>query len=100
MKVVLDQIQNCPYRGSLRNIYFQGKALELITLRLDQLLSYPFTPAGEPGLSPAIRTRIREAERIITGVWLHRLRLSATKKDGDCQSHVAGRRYSCMPGRL
>ena len=29
--MIIDQVMNCPYQGPLRRLYFEGKALELIT---------------------------------------------------------------------
>jgi AraC-like DNA-binding protein len=37
MQIALQQLINCPYRGSTRQLYLEGKALELIALRLEQL---------------------------------------------------------------
>lgn len=34
--MIVDQIMNCPYQGSLRRLYFEGKALELITCGIAQ----------------------------------------------------------------
>ncbi len=38
MQVCLHQILNCPYQGATRKIYLEGKALELIAMRLQELL--------------------------------------------------------------
>lgn len=35
MQLALQQILNCPYRGQIRNIYLEGKALELMALQLE-----------------------------------------------------------------
>jgi AraC family transcriptional regulator, transcriptional activator of the genes for pyochelin and ferripyochelin receptors len=37
MKLTLEQIINCPFQGITKNIYLQGKCLELIALKLDQI---------------------------------------------------------------
>ena len=38
MRQVLHQILNCPYRGLNRQVYLEGKALELMTLRSQQFI--------------------------------------------------------------
>ncbi|MGB6298750.1 MAG: AraC family transcriptional regulator [Rivularia sp. (in: cyanobacteria)] len=38
MQVCLHQILNCPYQGATRKIYLEGKALELIAMRLQEVL--------------------------------------------------------------
>jgi len=39
IQLVLEQILNCTYSGSLKRIYLEGKAIELIALRLGLLLN-------------------------------------------------------------
>ena len=39
MQLCLHQILNCPYTGATRQIYLEAKALELIAIRLQELLS-------------------------------------------------------------
>lgn len=39
MQATLSQILNCPYQGITKQIYLESKTLELITLKLDQLLA-------------------------------------------------------------
>jgi len=39
MQVCLHQILNCPYQGATRKIYLEAKALELIAMRLQEVLS-------------------------------------------------------------
>lgn len=34
MQMILQQIVNCPYQGTVRNLYLEGKVFELIALRL------------------------------------------------------------------
>ena len=38
MQVCLHQILNCPYQGATRQIYLEAKALELIAMRLQEVL--------------------------------------------------------------
>lgn len=40
MDIILTQILSCPYHGTARDFFFQGKALELIAAKLDQLQKY------------------------------------------------------------
>lgn len=49
MQTVLNQILNCPYQGMLRQIYLESKALDLVTLRLEQIacMSQPITQVKE-----------------------------------------------------
>jgi AraC-like DNA-binding protein len=66
IRVVLQQVLCCPYRGALKHLYLEAKALELVSLRLEQLLRKE-QPAGPLfPLRRADRERIREAERILT----------------------------------
>ena len=39
IQMVIQQILNCPYQGSIRRMYFESKAIELITHQLAQLVS-------------------------------------------------------------
>lgn len=39
IELVLEQVFNCPYSGSLKRVYLEGKAIELIALRLGLLLN-------------------------------------------------------------
>lgn len=58
MQAVLHQILNCPYHNLIRRVYLQAKALELVTLWLDQELSYRRT------FRPSIKLRPDEVDRI------------------------------------
>ena len=39
MQVALHQMLNCPYQGKIRDLYLESKALELIALRLEQIIT-------------------------------------------------------------
>ena len=39
MELVLRQIVNCPYRDYIKRLYLESKALELITLQLEELFN-------------------------------------------------------------
>jgi AraC-like DNA-binding protein len=41
IKLVLQQILNCPYHGYLKRLYLESKALELISLQLGELFDSP-----------------------------------------------------------
>ena len=38
VKLIIQQIQNCPYRASLRNVYMEGKVLELCSMFMHEWL--------------------------------------------------------------
>ncbi|MDH4130011.1 MAG: AraC family transcriptional regulator [Spirochaetota bacterium] len=38
MQAIIYQIINCPYKASIKRLYLEGKVLELMSLRLEQLL--------------------------------------------------------------
>ena len=42
MRAVLDRIESCPFHGSLKRLYLEGKVLELLALRLAEI------PEAEP----------------------------------------------------
>ena len=51
MELVLQQILNCPYGGLMKRLYLESKALELITLQLEQLLDQPNQNSHQSQLS-------------------------------------------------
>lgn len=64
MQVALYQILNCPYRGLTKQIYLEGKALELIALSFDQNLAEPPVPSSDR-LKEADIERIYQAKEIL-----------------------------------
>ncbi|MBD2091492.1 helix-turn-helix transcriptional regulator [Microcoleus sp. FACHB-1515] len=65
VEVVLQQILNCPYQGSIQQIYLEGKALELIALQTAQFLN---TSKNQPThrLKSSDVERIRQAKELVT----------------------------------
>ena len=63
--MAVQEILNCPYQGSLRRLYLESKALELIAHNLAQLIvgknghNKPFT------LLPGILERVRDARDVL-----------------------------------
>ncbi|MEM6520813.1 MAG: AraC family transcriptional regulator, partial [Cyanobacteria bacterium P01_C01_bin.70] len=71
MHLVLQQILNCPFEGCHRYLYLEGKALELMTLRSQQIVEQlvSFAPQlTEPGTlqSDELR-RIYQAKELLLG---------------------------------
>ncbi len=58
IQIVLQQIQNCPYQGSLRHLYLEGKTLELLALYFEQ------TYLGKPVYNGSPALRSQDIERI------------------------------------
>jgi AraC-like DNA-binding protein len=70
MRAIVERIYGCPYGGSLRRLYVESKALELLALRLGQL------PAAEIALvSPPARRRLME--RLHQARWILRERIKS-----------------------
>ncbi|MEW5815680.1 MAG: AraC family transcriptional regulator [Spirochaetota bacterium] len=65
MRVILEQIQNCPYQGGLKRLYLEGKIFELLALRLGQL-GFSHSPSSHKlVLTPVDVERIRHTELIL-----------------------------------
>lgn len=65
MRLVLEQIWRCPFQGQTRRIFLEGKCLELIALKLEQLSTeLPQTKHPRP-LSADDRDRIYAAQKIL-----------------------------------
>ncbi|MDH5680422.1 MAG: AraC family transcriptional regulator [Spirochaetota bacterium] len=52
MRTIIIQILNCPYNHRLKNMFLEGKALELIALRLDQLFRNERARLSNKDLNP------------------------------------------------
>ena len=65
MNVAIHQIVNCPYRGLLKRLYLESKALELITHKLAQVTSPEFGLKNPATLRPDDIERIHEARDIL-----------------------------------
>ncbi len=63
--MIIDQVMNCPYNGPLRRLYFEGKALELVTC---SIASYA-VPEAVPKKNVVVRQgnmeRVRHAREMI-----------------------------------
>jgi AraC-like DNA-binding protein len=64
MKIILEQIRTCPLQGSLKRVYLEGKMMELLALRLEQLMEEPPRQTAASLKAPDAE-RVREAERIL-----------------------------------
>ncbi|MGD9124461.1 MAG: AraC family transcriptional regulator [Desulfarculaceae bacterium] len=68
MKMIVEQIINCPFTGAVKRVYMQGKAMELIAYRLAGLMRTGGKPGAGPGkkLTPQEVCLVREArERLL-----------------------------------
>ena len=67
IRTVVEQIRSCELRGSLRALFLEGKYLELIALRLSQLLEQDRPARGSDHVPPTRceRDRLREARTIL-----------------------------------
>ncbi|MEM8544440.1 MAG: AraC family transcriptional regulator [Cyanobacteria bacterium P01_H01_bin.119] len=69
MHLVLRQILNCPFEGFSRYLYLEGKALELMTLRsqqiVEQLVIFAPQLAGQSTLHPDELQRIYQAKELL-----------------------------------
>ncbi|WP_052049523.1 helix-turn-helix domain-containing protein [Leptolyngbya sp. KIOST-1] len=65
IQLVLQQILNCPYTGSIQQVYLEGKALELIALQTAQWLESGPARATQR-LKPSDIDRIHQARDLIT----------------------------------
>ncbi len=65
MNVAIHQILNCPYRGVLKRLYLESKALELTVHKLAQVVSPECGLKNPSTLCPADIERIHEARDIL-----------------------------------
>lgn len=65
-QLVLQQILNCPYQGSIQQIYLEGKALELIALQSAQFLNSCKTERKSYRLKPSDIERVHQARELVT----------------------------------
>lgn len=66
MRSPLEQIFNCPFQGKTKQIYLEGKCLELIALKLEQLKETGKRPGPICSLNPDDVDRIHHAKSILT----------------------------------
>ncbi|NCJ08609.1 helix-turn-helix domain-containing protein [Synechococcales cyanobacterium C] len=65
MQSVIHQILHCPYQGLTRWLYLESKVMELIALRLDQVIQHPPAALAKPGLHAKDIDRIHYASAIL-----------------------------------
>jgi AraC-like DNA-binding protein len=65
MRAVVERIDDCPFHGGLKKLYLEGKALELLALRLAHLCDDPPQQASGP-LSPFVIERLNQARAVVT----------------------------------
>ncbi|NEQ48299.1 MAG: helix-turn-helix transcriptional regulator [Leptolyngbya sp. SIOISBB] len=65
MRCVIHQILHCPYQGLTRWLYLESKVIELIALRLDQVIPPPPAALVAPGLQSKDIDRIHYASAIL-----------------------------------
>jgi hypothetical protein len=64
MRRIIEQMDQCPFHGSLKRLYLEGKVLELLALRLAQLASTAST-RPIPARSLRLKGRLEEAQSIL-----------------------------------
>ncbi|MBL1174806.1 helix-turn-helix transcriptional regulator [Pantanalinema sp. GBBB05] len=65
MQNILNQLLDCPYQGISRQLYLESKALELITLRLEQIAAQNQPLASAKILSAEDTKKIYQAREIL-----------------------------------
>lgn len=65
MQMTLHQILNCPLQGSIRRVYLESKAVELIVLKLAQINELKQLPKSKPILKADDIERIYVAKEIL-----------------------------------
>ena len=65
MQSAIHQILHCPYQGLTRWLYLESKVLELMALRLDQVIQHPPASLVTPGLHAKDIDRIHYASAIL-----------------------------------
>jgi len=66
MQVVLHQILNCPYQGPLKQMYLEGKVLELAALQFSQFTEQDGATSSSLLLKPDDIERLHQAKMILT----------------------------------
>jgi AraC-like DNA-binding protein len=62
---VVKQMMSCPYQGTTKQIYLQGKVIELMALQLAPILNNPGELTPSPQLKPTTVNRIHQAREIL-----------------------------------
>jgi len=66
MQVALHQILNCPYQGPLKQMYLEGKVLELAALQFSQFTEQDGEASSSLVLKPDDIDRLHQAKTILT----------------------------------
>ncbi|BBO82351.1 AraC family transcriptional regulator [Desulfosarcina ovata subsp. sediminis] len=66
MRIIVEQIFRCPYEGITRRIFIEGKAMELIACKLDQIKSAGQASRNNLSLCISDIERIHFAEELLT----------------------------------
>lgn len=61
MRLTLEQILNCPYQGTMKQLYLESKSVELLVLSLDQVIKEVI---AEPCTADSMRLKPDDVERI------------------------------------
>ncbi|MEM1370196.1 MAG: AraC family transcriptional regulator [Cyanobacteria bacterium P01_H01_bin.15] len=64
--IVLSQLLNCPYQGAIKQLYLEGKVLELLALQVNQFTEEDHSTPHSRHLKPDDIDRIHHAKRILT----------------------------------
>ena len=65
MKCALNQILSCPYTGKTRTLFLEGKAMELLARKLEQIRIKGKTPLREPRINKPDIERIHYAAELL-----------------------------------
>ncbi|MEC1180513.1 AraC family transcriptional regulator [Metasolibacillus meyeri] len=66
---LIEQIKNCPYTGMLKQLYIEGKALELLTLHLNGIELEENKKKAGPKLNQADIHALYHAKEILNNCW-------------------------------
>lgn len=65
MYTTISQILNCPYQGAARNLFLEGKVLELVAHKIGQMDAAKGTPSSLKPLLASDVERVHEATRLL-----------------------------------
>lgn len=66
--MVLEQIKNCPYTGKIKEVYLEGKYLELLALYFESI-SFGQGAAGAQGITPGDIKKIKDVKEYLKTVF-------------------------------
>jgi len=67
MFAAIDHILNCPYSGSMRRLFIESKAMELITYKIGQMIQTRSAKQGALPLKMDEYERVKQAAQILAG---------------------------------